>query len=76
MLAQISERRMWASGWWRVWDRLQKAGMPVEQEAIKAIYRADDMVLLRRSSTVLASALADPARVAQARAKCGLGEAG
>ncbi|MGL4404841.1 MAG: SLC13 family permease, partial [Notoacmeibacter sp.] len=34
MLAQISDRKMWASGWWHVWNRLQRAGLPVERDAV------------------------------------------
>lgn len=72
MIEQIAERKMWAAGWWHVWNRLQKAGLPVERDAIKTIYREDDMVLLRRSSTLIAKTLSDQSAVKLARTACGM----
>lgn len=50
MIATIAERRMWRSGWWRVWKRLRDQGYQVEQRAIKAIYREDDLVKLGKTN--------------------------
>jgi solute carrier family 13 (sodium-dependent dicarboxylate transporter), member 2/3/5 len=70
MLATIAERRMWAAGWWHVWNRLKKDGVPVEREAVKTLYRGGEMVLLRDYSPQIAATLADPAAVDAAAAAC------
>lgn len=75
MIATIAERRMWARGWWHVWNRLQKDGFPVEQAAVKHIYRADELVLMRRHSLEIAAVTADSATVEAARRAC-KGDAG
>ncbi len=72
MVATIAERRMWASGWWHVWNRLQRAGLPVERSAVRTIYREDDMVRLRRHSPQISQDLADTTAVAAARKACGM----
>ncbi len=70
MLATIRERKMWASGWWHVWDRLKRDGFRVERGPVKQIYRAENMVLLRPNSTRLAAGDLAPESVAAARAAC------
>ncbi|MGL4405991.1 MAG: hypothetical protein ACRCT6_09540, partial [Notoacmeibacter sp.] len=59
-------------GWWHVWNRLQRAGLPVERDAVKLIYREDEMVLLRRSSPELAKGLANPVAIINAKKACGM----
>ena len=70
MLATIRERKMWASGWWHVWDRLKRDGFRIEHGPVKQIYRAENMVLLRPNSTRLAAGDLAPESVAAARAAC------
>ena len=70
MLATIREQKMWASGWWHVWDRLTRDGFRVEHAPVKQIYRDDDMVLLRANSTRLAADDLAPDAVAAAWAAC------
>ncbi len=70
MHATIGERRMWAAGWWHVWNRLRKDGVPVERDAVKTLYRSGDMVTLRDYSTEIALMRADANAVAAAFAAC------
>ncbi len=72
MLATIAERRMWAAGWWHVWDRLRKDGVPVERDAVKTVYRAEGMVTLRDYSPEIARTLADASTAEAAFVACRL----
>ncbi|MFN0190416.1 MAG: SLC13 family permease [Aestuariivirga sp.] len=70
MHATIAKRRMWAAGWWHVWNRLRKDGVRVERKAVKTLYRANDMVKLRDDSTEITLTLADTSAIAAAFAAC------
>lgn len=70
MIAQIAQRRMWASGWWRVWKRLERQGLPLEQVAVKTIYREDDLVRLRANSLQLQLATKDETAIGAAISAC------
>ncbi|WP_054311728.1 SLC13 family permease [Mesorhizobium sp. 1M-11] len=64
MIATIAERRLWASGWWRVWDRLRRADVPVEKSAVRAIYNEDGFVRLRGHSLTIHEAEPEKMRAA------------
>lgn len=64
MIATIAERRLWASGWWRVWDRLRRAGVPVEKSAVRAIYNEDGLVRMRSHSLMIREAGPEKTRAA------------
>jgi di/tricarboxylate transporter len=70
MHVTIAKRKMWASGWWHVWNALRKSGMPVEKQAVRAIYREENMVALRAHSIRLAQAVADTTAGDAAIAAC------
>ncbi|MEP3280300.1 MAG: SLC13 family permease [Stappiaceae bacterium] len=70
MMALISEHRMWSAGWWHVWDRLRRDGYPVERKAVRAVYKEDNMVMLRDHSVELAKTVQNSASVDTARAAC------
>lgn len=70
MIATIAERRLWASGWWRVWDRLRRAGIPVEKNAVRTIYNEDDLVRLRKHSLTVHEAASKPKKVRAAFEIC------
>jgi len=70
MIATIAERRLWASGWWRVWDRLRRAGIPVEKIAVKAIYNEDGLVRMRRHSLAMRQAGTRPEKTRAAFETC------
>lgn len=70
MLATIYERRMWAAGWWHVWDRLRKDGVPIEKSAVRDIYKSQDMVRLRSHSLKFAEVNLEAASVTRARMSC------
>lgn len=70
MTATIGEHRMWASGWWRVWRRLVKDGIAVEKSAVRAIYRGEEMVKLRRHSVRIASLAGRETAIAGAKRAC------
>ena len=66
MMAVIGTNKMWASGWWHVWDRLAGQGIPVEKSAVKTLYRGENMVRLRRHNVSLNNVLGDAAGIAVA----------
>lgn len=71
MLALIEERRMWAAGWWHIWDRLRRDGYRLEQDPVRTLYRGEDMVRLRSHSTRFGQPDMTPDQVAAARTACG-----
>ena len=50
MLSTIRDEKMWAAGWWHVWDRLRRNGYFFERDAVRTLYRDEDMVRLRSHS--------------------------
>lgn len=70
MIATIAERRLWASGWWRVWDRLRRAGVPVEKSAVRAICSEDNFVRLRGHSLAIHEADTQPGKMRAAFEIC------
>ncbi len=70
MLATIYERRMWAAGWWHVWDRLRRDGFPIEKSAVRNIYKSQDMVRLRSHSLQFAEVNQDAESITSAKISC------
>ncbi len=70
MLATIRDHRMWAAGWWHVWDRLRRDGYAIERNSIRDLYRSGDMVRLRAHSPRLYAPDLAPESVAQAQQAC------
>ena len=70
MLGTIRDHSMWAAGWWHIWDRLRRNGIPVEKAAVRDVYRAEDMVRLRAHSIRLAHLNLPVGAVHQAYALC------
>ncbi|MEM6384506.1 MAG: hypothetical protein AAF739_17715 [Pseudomonadota bacterium] len=70
MLGTIRDQGMWAAGWWHVWDRLRRNGVRVEQEAVKSIYRAEDMVRLRNHSPQIDPSVVSQMDVEEANSAC------
>nr|WP_276562527.1 SLC13 family permease [Hoeflea prorocentri] len=70
MLTTIRDRKMWAAGWWHVWDRLKRDGYPVERQAVRELYKSEDMVRLRSHSARLYASDLAPATIGIAESAC------
>lgn len=75
IVAKIHDHRMWSAGWWHVWDRLRRDGFPVEREAVRSIYRGDNLVMLRSHSVDLAKVVQNIEAVRAAQAACSVSTA-
>ncbi len=70
MVATIRDNKMWSSGWWHVWNKLTLDGFRVDRNAVKSIYRSEDMVRLRSYSTRLLGSNVIHSAIESAKASC------
>ena len=70
MLSTIRDEKMWSAGWWHVWDRLRRNGYFFERDAVRTLYRDEDMVRLRSHSPTLHAADLAAMAVASAAKTC------
>ncbi len=70
MVAAIHENQMWSAGWWHVWDRLKRDGVPVERNAVRSIYKGDGLVMLRSHSVDVARVVQNMEAIGAAQVAC------
>lgn len=48
--AQIYGADLYASGWWKVWSSLSDAGLRIDKQTVRRLYKDHDLVLIRPKS--------------------------